>query len=81
MKKLRQIITAIKSLDTNSPKQLEELLWQYICYSPKMPVRLQQQQLLDQAETLNLKVTDEYFAQKELSFNTFKWVMANLKYC
>lgn len=73
MKKLRHTISEIQSLDPDSPKQLDVLLWQYICYSPKMPVRLQQQQLLDEAEISSLKVTDEYFAQKELSFNVFRW--------
>ncbi|MGZ3873127.1 MAG: alpha/beta fold hydrolase [Mucilaginibacter sp.] len=73
MKKLRQIITEIKLLYPASVEQIEPLLWQYICYSPKMPARLQQQQLLDTAETIALTVTDEYFAQKELSFNAFRW--------
>jgi len=73
MKKLRQVIAEIQSLDYPSRNQIEPLLWQYICYSPKMPVRLQQQQLLDTAEIAVLKVTDEYFAQRELSFNTFRW--------
>lgn len=73
MKKLRQTIAEIQSLDPGSSKQLQSLLWQYICYSPKMPVRLQQQQLLDKAEAFVLKVNDEHFANKELSFNSFKW--------
>lgn len=73
MKKLKQTIAAIQSLDPGSSPELESLLWQYICYSPKMPVRLQQQQLLDKAEAAVLKVNDEHFAKKELSFNTFKW--------
>ena len=73
MKKLRQTIAEIQSLDPDSSNQIEPLLWQYICYSPKMPVRLQQQQLVDQAKKSVLKVTDEYFAKKELSFNTFRW--------
>ena len=73
MKKLKQVIAEIRSLDYPSRNQIEPLLWQYICYSPKMPVRLQQQQLLDTAEMAVLKVTDEYFAQRELSFNTFRW--------
>lgn len=79
MKKLRQTIAEIQSLNPDSAKQIESLLWQYICYSPKMPVRLQQQQLLDHAEKSVLKVTDEYFAKKELSFNTFKWGSGKFK--
>jgi len=73
MKKLRQTIAQIQSLDPDSSEELDSLLWQYICYSPKMPVRLQQQQLLDKAETSLLKVNDDYFAKKELSFNAFRW--------
>src|ERR1700712_1287140 len=73
MKKLRQTIAQIQSLDPISSKDIGSLLWQYICYSPKMPVRLQQQQMLNQAETFALKVNDEHFAKQELSFNTFKW--------
>lgn len=52
---------------------MNALLWQLICYSPKMPPRLQQQQLLDEAERFNLSVTDDYFAKKDLIFNGFKW--------
>jgi hypothetical protein len=73
MKKLRQTIAEIQSLDPESSNKIESLLWQYICYSPKMPVRLQQQQLLDKAEKSELKVNDEHFAKRELSFNSFKW--------
>lgn len=79
MKKLRQTIAAIQSLDLESSKEIESLLWQYICYSPKMPVRLQQQQLLDNAEIAVLKVNDEHFAKSELNFNTFKWGKGNHK--
>jgi len=39
------------------------MLWQYICYSPKMPARLLQQQMLDKSEMLTLTVNDEYFAK------------------
>nr|WP_294794702.1 alpha/beta hydrolase [uncultured Mucilaginibacter sp.] len=73
MKKLRQTIAEIQSLDAESAQKIESLLWQYICYSPKIPVRLQQQQLLDNAEISVLKVNDEHFAKSELSFNAFKW--------
>lgn len=73
MKKLRQIITEIQSPVPVSFDELEPLLWQYICYSPKMSPRLQQQQLLDSAEATVLKVNDNHFAKKELSFNAFKW--------
>ena len=73
MKKLRQIIAEIKSHPTEPSSELNDLLWQYIYYSPKMPVRLHQEKLLDEAEKSSLKVNDDFFAHKELHFNTFKW--------
>jgi hypothetical protein len=73
MKKLKQTIADIQLLDQDKTVGFTPLLWQYICYSPKMPVRWQQQQLLDDAQTSTLKVNDKYFAEKELQFNTFKW--------
>jgi len=38
-----------------------------------MPLRLVQEQLLQKAEHNVLNVNDEFFAKRELSFNTFKW--------
>jgi pimeloyl-ACP methyl ester carboxylesterase len=73
MKKLRQIITQIKTAPPGDPDEFNDLIWQLICYSPKMPVRLQQQQLLDEAEKFSLEVNDDYFAKKALHFNGFKW--------
>jgi alpha-beta hydrolase superfamily lysophospholipase len=73
MKKLKQIITDIKLGAFNHPDELNDMLWQFICYSPKMPARLQQEQLLNEAEKFSLNVTDEYFLGKELAFNGFKW--------
>ena len=73
MKKLKQIFTEVKTGSSRRPEELNQLLWQLICYSPKMPVRFQQQQLLDEAEEFSLKAKDDYFAHKELIFNGFKW--------
>ncbi|MFI5160711.1 MAG: alpha/beta fold hydrolase [Sphingobacteriales bacterium] len=73
MKKLRQIIADVKTAIADTPDDLNDLLWQLICYSPKMPLRLQQEQLLNEAEKFSLPVKDEYFAQKELHFNGFIW--------
>jgi len=72
MKKLKDIIEQVK----NTPETAENfihLLWQLICYPPKMPVRFQNQQLLDEAEKFSLAVPDDYFTQEELKFNGFKW--------
>jgi pimeloyl-ACP methyl ester carboxylesterase len=38
-----------------------------------MPVRLQQQQLLDQAEKLQIIVKDDHFAHADLKVNVFRW--------
>jgi hypothetical protein len=73
MKKLKQIFTEIKTNSSRTPDELNQLLWQLICYSPKMPVRFQQQQLLDEAEKFSLKAKDDYFEHKNLIFNGFKW--------
>lgn len=73
MKKLKQIFTEVKESSSLSPGELNQLLWQLICYSPKMPVRFQQQQLLDEAEKFSLHARDNNFAHKELTFNGFKW--------
>lgn len=73
MKKLKQIVTQIKSLPDQTSDALDDLLWQYICYAPKMPLRLQQEQLLAKAQKLSLRVKDEFFSQQNLNFNTFSW--------
>jgi hypothetical protein len=73
MKKLRQIVTEVKTNSSHTSGEFNKLLWQLICYSPKMPVRFQQQQLLDEAETFTLQAKDEFFACRNLNFNGFKW--------
>lgn len=73
MKKLRQITEDIKNLPEGNPDQLQSLLWQLICYSPKMAPRFQQQKLLEEAEIIPLKVHDQYFSKSDLNINCFKW--------
>ncbi|MDB4921508.1 alpha/beta hydrolase [Mucilaginibacter sp.] len=73
MKKLKQIIAQTKEIAAANQTGFNDLVWQLICYSPKMQVRLQQEQLLNEAEHFSLKVNDDYFAKKELTFNGFKW--------
>jgi len=73
MKRLKQIFNEIKDGQSHTQAELNQLLWQLICYSPKVPLRHHQQQLLDEAEKFTLKVKDEYFARRQLSFNGFKW--------
>jgi pimeloyl-ACP methyl ester carboxylesterase len=73
MKKIKQIVAQLQTPGADLSPLPGSLLWQYICYSPKFPVRLQQQQLLDSAQAIKLKVNDIYFTQSQLSFSTFKW--------
>jgi pimeloyl-ACP methyl ester carboxylesterase len=73
LKKLKQIITQVKSHPAVSHEEFNELIWQLICYSPKMSVRFQQEELLNKTEKFNLVVNDDYFAKKQLTFNGFKW--------
>ncbi|MDB5089763.1 MAG: Alpha/beta hydrolase family protein [Mucilaginibacter sp.] len=73
MKKLKQIIAQTKEIAAANSTGFNDLVWQLICYSPKMQVRLQQEQLLNEAEHFSLTVSDDYFAKKELTFNGFKW--------
>lgn len=78
MKNLKQIIEDIKVQGQN-PELLQAMLWKLICYSPKMPSRLHQQNLLNAAKTSTLKVYDEYFSKSDLNFNCFRWGNGSIK--
>lgn len=67
------VFNQVKSLEGTEAVDMNNLLWQLICYSPKMPVRLQQQQLLDEAKSFTLEVDDPHFAKSALKFNGFIW--------
>jgi pimeloyl-ACP methyl ester carboxylesterase len=73
MKKFKTIFNQVKSLEGAEAPDMIGLLWQLICYSPKMPVRLQQQQLLNEAKTFTLEVDDPHFSKSVLKFNGFIW--------
>ena len=73
MKNLRQIIEQIQTPGIEQTPSFNNLLWQLICYSPKFLARLQQEQLLNEAEKFTLPVMDVHFAKKELQFNGFIW--------
>jgi pimeloyl-ACP methyl ester carboxylesterase len=77
MKKFKTIFNQVKALEGIDAPGLIGLLWQLIYYSPKMPVRLQQQQLLDEARPFTLQVDDPHFAKSNLSFNGFIWGEGN----
>lgn len=72
MKHLKHVIQSIKQQDETS-NELQQLIWELICYSPKMPLRLHQQQLINLSEQIQLKAYDRYFSEKELSFPCFIW--------
>ena len=78
MKNLRQIIEDIK-VQGHDPELLQATLWKFICYSPKMPSRLHQQDLLNAAKTSTLKVYDQYFSKSDLNFNCFRWGNGSIK--
>jgi hypothetical protein len=73
MKNFKKIIGEISSIDPQDQENFQELLLKYICYSPKMPLRIFQEQLIDSAEKTVLTVKNHFFSEQELSFNVFKW--------
>jgi pimeloyl-ACP methyl ester carboxylesterase len=73
MKKIKEIFTRVKGLQHADNEDITDHLWQLICYSPKFPLRLQQQQLLAEAEPFTLEVNDPHFSHSVLKFNGFRW--------
>jgi pimeloyl-ACP methyl ester carboxylesterase len=74
MKKLKQIIQDVKTLIAEpASDELNSMLWQLICYPPKMPLRLHQEQLFAEAEMFSVTVNDPYFTHQQLSIKGFKW--------
>jgi hypothetical protein len=73
MKNLKQIIAQVQTPGIEQTEGFNDILWQLICYSPKMTARLQQEQLIAEAVKFTLPVMDEFFEHKELQFNGFIW--------
>lgn len=73
MKKLKQSIAYLKSLEEISVAENLSHIWSYICYSPKMPLRHHQEQLLQLASKKQLEVKDEFFTGGLLSFPVYSW--------
>lgn len=46
---------------------------EFIFYSPKMPLRLHQEQLIAGSKQFSLPVFDTYFTRSEISINCFSW--------
>ena len=79
MKKLKLLVRQIQDIDDKENKLPMELLWQLICYSPKMLPRFQQTQLLNEAKPFSLVVKDPHFSKSDLKFNGFIWGDGNRK--
>ena len=73
MKKIKEIFTQVKELQHTDNEDITSLLWQLICYSPKFPLRLQQQELLNESTPFTLEVDDPHFSHSALKFNGFIW--------
>lgn len=79
MKKVRNLIAAAKELSSAEDENLTRALYNLICYSPKIPLRLHQQQLLEEATTFRVEVYDEHFAKGPMVVNGFKWGRGSYK--
>ena len=66
VKQLLYIARELSSKESDGP-ELNTALWNLICYSPKWPNRLYQQQLLEEATCFNVHVYDEFFSKKDLT--------------
>ncbi|MFD2905421.1 alpha/beta fold hydrolase [Sphingobacterium anhuiense] len=73
MKKLKQSIEYLKSLEHISITANLDDIWSYICYSPKMPLRHHQELLIQLASKNELAVKDEFFGGHLLSFPVYRW--------
>ncbi|MGM9477449.1 alpha/beta fold hydrolase [Pedobacter sp. GSP4] len=70
MKRLKQLIGDLKQQQNNPDAAL---MREFIFYSPKMPLRLYQEQLIAAATQFSVKVFDTYFTKGELNINCFSW--------
>ncbi|WDF55217.1 alpha/beta fold hydrolase [Mucilaginibacter sp. KACC 22063] len=71
MKRMRGIVKNIK--EATAETDIKPLLWELICYSPKMPLWLPQKELLADAAKSSLMVKDQYFSGGQLNVNIFTW--------
>ncbi|ARS38632.1 hypothetical protein CA265_02620 [Sphingobacteriaceae bacterium GW460-11-11-14-LB5] len=70
MKRLKQIVSELK-LTQAAPDAA--LMREFIFYSPKMPLRLHQEQLIAASKQFSLEVFDTYFTHAEVTINCFSW--------
>lgn len=70
MKRLKQIANSLKATAENPD---DALMREFIFYSPKMPLRIHQEELIASAKFFSLEVYDPYFTQSKLEINCFSW--------
>ena len=70
MKRLKQIANDLK---LSADKADAALMREFIFYSPKMPLRLHQEQLIAESKQFSLPVFDTYFTHSAISINCFSW--------
>jgi pimeloyl-ACP methyl ester carboxylesterase len=70
LKRLKQIVNELK-LTQAAPDAA--LMREFIFYSPKMPLRLHQEQLIATSKQFSLEVFDAYFTNADISINCFSW--------
>ncbi|MCX2474048.1 alpha/beta hydrolase [Pedobacter sp. MC2016-05] len=73
MKILKQIVADIKTSVVEPGENRDALIRKFVLYSPKMPLRLHQEQLIAEAKKFNLSVYDEYFKSSDIAINCFSW--------
>lgn len=73
MKHLKQVINDIRYLNNNDQPVSNGMLFDLICYPPKMPPRLHQERLLEKAEKRSFSIFDKEFSGQDLKFNVFTW--------
>jgi pimeloyl-ACP methyl ester carboxylesterase len=70
LKRLKQIANELK-LTQAAPEAA--LMREFIFYSPKMPLRLHQEQLIATSRQFSLQVFDTYFTNANVTVNCFSW--------
>ncbi|MEH3115494.1 alpha/beta fold hydrolase [Pedobacter terrae] len=70
MKRLKQIINELK-LTQAEPDAAR--MREFIFYSPKMPLRLHQEQLIAASKQFSLQVFDAHFTKANVTINCFSW--------
>ncbi|GGI24286.1 alpha/beta fold hydrolase [Pedobacter mendelii] len=79
MKRLKKIINELKISTDIKHEDAPNLIREFIFYSPKIPLRLHQEQLLTSSKQFKLNVTDTYFTGGELIINCFSWGNGKIK--